>query len=85
MTILENGITEDMFQKTVLRHIDEHGNTVFGWLLKIPNEVKQEILENQRKVGQIEAYVRLLQDGDPENEDSKKILDYINEILERKM
>lgn len=38
-----------------------------------------------KKVEQIEAYVRLLQDGDPENENPKKILDQIDEILEGSM
>ena len=47
--------------------------------------IKQKILQAFDKLGKIGIYVRILQEGDPENENPKKILDYIDEILERKI
>ena len=46
--------------------------------------LKAQILQNEVKASQrdkINAYVYLLQTGDPETENPKKILDYIDEIL----
>ena len=40
-----------------------------------------QILLNQQRIGQIAIYCRLLQDGDPENENPKAILDYVDEVL----
>lgn len=37
------------------------------------------------KLQKIESYVNLLQDGDPENENPKKILDTITDVLENKI
>ena len=48
----------------------------------------KQILENQEKVpryndrlGKIQAYCRILQDGDPYNEDPKEILDFVEKTL----
>lgn len=48
--------------------------------------IKQRILDNQKVRKEAEGlltYVRLLQDGDPENEDPKKILDYVESSLNK--
>ncbi len=48
-------------------------------------KIKQQILDGQRALeilGKIEIYVRLLQDGDPENEKPKEILDYIEKEIQ---
>lgn len=37
---------------------------------------------NQKILGKISIYVRILQEGDPENENPKKILDTIEKELE---
>ena len=39
-------------------------------------------LKLQDEIGKIKAYIRILQDGDPENENPKKILDTIEHMLE---
>jgi hypothetical protein len=39
----------------------------------------------QDKVDKIKVYVRLLQEGDPENENPKKILDFIDQVLANQM
>lgn len=41
----------------------------------------QYCLSLKKKVEKIKSHVRLLQEGDPENEDPKKILDYIDGVL----
>lgn len=47
--------------------------------------LKSKLNKMSQKLDSIESYVRILQDGDPENENPKKILDYIDEIMERKI
>lgn len=43
--------------------------------------VTYQVLEE--KLGQIQSYVRVLQDGDPENEKPDEILNFIEEIIEK--
>ncbi len=47
-------------------------------------KIKQQILDGQKALeilGKIEIYVRLLQDGDPENEKPKEILDFVEKEI----
>jgi hypothetical protein len=48
--------------------------------------IKKQILkafEMKNKAEIISIYVRMLQDGDPENENPKEILDYIEQVLSK--
>jgi len=44
-------------------------------------QLMRQIITNSKKIAKIESYVRLLQDGDPENESPEKILNVIDKIL----
>ena len=47
--------------------------------------LSEKALNALKKIGEIEIYVRILQEGDPEAENPKAILDEIDRIIERKM
>ena len=66
-------------QDTVIVYVN--GDSIPLW--SIQPDVKDTILQNQktatdlkRKIRRFMATVNVLQDGDPENEDSKSILDF---------
>lgn len=69
------------FRDLTINTVDEFQNILFKAKLFPKEQKKTEFLGN--KIEQAYVYVRMLMDGDPENENPKEILEKLEEILEK--